>query len=404
MKKISEACLTCFKKEFSTIEELYHGGGNFYVRIASKRTEEEMLHFITEVQNRYLHSDIFPYIAFVTDNKQKINELLSAVNHEMQKAKLRRPLTAGLLDPELPKFGDIDIRKLDDDINGQVPKDNQGNFLDFDAIAEKSDGDDKMAAIKLDVDNLGQLFRDLNEKDYKALSDALKDFFDKKLQQLIAGKKITQNIYVVFSGGDDCFLIGSWNVIFDLAIEIRNSFKDFQKELKQKIQSLPKNEITFSAGIVVVPPKYPMIRLTEEVEEALDNSKRANGKNSISVFGKTISWDEFEHSQEISKRLKILISEKGESRSLIERIKSSNIGFDKLQKNAQRGYINIPKVWRLKYYLRNVKKINQKEIEELFENYSQAIIKTFLGKGTVNPDLYPVAARWAELLLKNKNK
>jgi CRISPR-associated protein Csm1 len=281
-----------------------------------------------------------------------------------------------------------------------MPKDNQGNFLDFDAIAKSAKGDDKIAAIKLDVDNLGNLFRDLSEKDYKILSEALKDFFDQKLQRLIEDKKITQNTYVVFSGGDDCFLIGSWNVIFDLAIDLRNSFRDFQNELKQKIQSLTKNEITFSAGIVVVPPKYPMIRLTEEVEEALDSSKRAKNKNSITVFGKTINWNEFGDSQKIAKQLKILISEKGESQSLIERIKSSNIGFEKLQKNAQSGYINIPKVWRLKYYLRNVKKGNRPEVEKLFENYSQAIIKTFLYKEDINPDLYPVAARWAELLLK----
>jgi CRISPR-associated protein Csm1 len=317
----------------------------------------------------------------------------------MQKAKLRRPLASLLLEAKLPDFGNIDIRKLDDDINGQVPKDSYGNFLDFNIIAEKSQGDEKIAALKLDVDNLGQLFRGLSENDYHILSLALKDFFNKKLKELIVNKKMTQNIYVVFSGGDDCFIIGSWNVIFDLAIEIRNHFRKFQKELKQKIQ-LSGNEITFSAGIVVVPPKYPMIRLTEEVEEALYSSKRAENKNSISVFGKTLSWDEFEHSQRISARLKTLISEKGESRSLIERIKSSNIGFDKLQKKAQDGYISIPKVWRLKYYLRNVKKENEQEIKELFENYSQAIIKTFLSKGSVNPELYPVAARWAELLLK----
>ncbi|MDR0753766.1 MAG: hypothetical protein LBF04_00045 [Prevotellaceae bacterium] len=347
--------------------------------------------------------DVFPYFAFIKDNGDDVGELLLKVNHEMQKAKLQRPLTAGLLDTELPDFGNIDIRKLNADINGQVPKDSYGNFLDFDMISAKSEGDDKLAAIKLDVDDLGQLFRNLSENDYKTLSDALKDFFNEKLRNLIIDKKMTQNIYVVFSGGDDCFLIGSWNVIFDLAIEMRNSFQEFQEELKQKIQ-LPKKEITFSAGIVVVPAKYPMIRLTEEVEEALDSSKRAQNKNSITVFGKTISWNEFKNSQEIAAQLKMLISEKGESGSLIERIKSSNIGFDKLQKKAQDGYINIPKVWRLKYYLRNVKEENKTEIEKLFENYSQAIVKTFLGKDCVNPELYPIAARWAELLLKKPEK
>jgi CRISPR-associated protein Csm1 len=401
VQNISKKCFEKCRQKFK-VEPLYEGGGNFYVRIQSEPNEEKLQGFIAEIQKSYLRMDIFPYIAFTKDNRDNINELLLRVTHEMQKAKLRRPLIIGLLDPELPKLDDIDIRSLSNNINGQVPKDSRGSFLSFDDIAKGAEGDDKIAALKLDVDNLGQLFRDLKEEDYKMLSDELKDFFNEKLRQLIVDRKITQNIYVVFSGGDDCFLIGSWNVIFDLAIEIRDSFRKFQEGLKQKIQ-LPKNEVTFSAGIVVVPPKYPMIRLTEEVEEALDNSKRAESKNSISVFGKTIKWEEFKRSQEISKQLKALIKDKGESRSLIERIKSSTIGFDKLQQKAQDGYINIPKVWRLKYYLRNVKKDNKSEIEELFENYSRAIIKTFLGEEKINPNLYPVAARWAELLLKNDN-
>jgi CRISPR-associated protein Csm1 len=399
----SNKCFACFQQEFENVKELYKGGGNFYVRLQSKLNDVEIQDFIAKVQESYRFLDIFPYIAFIKDNGDNINDLLSKVNHEMQKAKLQRPLINDLLDTKLPPLDTAASYKLND-INGQVPKDDRGNFLDFDNIAQRSEGDQKIAALKLDVDNLGALFRDLNEEDYKILSDALKHFFNKKLQELIDDKKITQNVYVVFSGGDDCFLIGSWNVIFDLAIDIRNSFRDFQKELKQQIK-LPENEITFSAGIVVIPPKYPMIRLTEEVEEALDSSKRAEDKNSITVFGKTLRWNDFECSQEISKQLKILIRDKGESRSLIERIKLSNIGFDKLQKKAQDGYINIPKVWRLKYYLRNVKKANVADIEKLFENYSQAIIKTFLGKKEeTNPDLYPVAVRWAELLLKKPEK
>jgi CRISPR-associated protein Csm1 len=404
--KTSEECLARFQKKFGVdkVGILYNGGGNFYVRVQSESNNTEIQNFIAEIQKSYLAGDIFPYIAFVKDNGDSVNKLLDEVNYAMQKAKLQRPLTDGLFEIKPPSLNNIDPHELTD-INGQMPKDKDSNFLDFETIAKSADGDDKIAAMKLDVDNLGVLFRGLSEADYKTLSGALKNFFDGTLKQLIAEKNVMQNVYVVFSGGDDCFLIGTWNVLFDLAISIRNRFRDFQEELKQKIQFSTQNEITFSAGMIVEQPRYPMIRLVGDVEESLDYSKRTENKNSITVFGKTIKWNEFEQSKKIAAQLKILISDKGESRSLIERIKSSHTGFDKLQREAQGGHINIPKVWRLKYYLRNVKKENQAEIEALFENYAQAIVKTFMQKEKINnPDLYPVAARWAELLLKNKNE
>jgi CRISPR-associated protein Csm1 len=97
-------------------------------------------------------------------------------------------------------------------------------------------------------------------------------------------------------------------------------------------------------------------------------------------------------------------SKKEESKSLINRIKSSDIGFDKLQQNACNGKIDIPKVWRLKYYLkRNISEKNKAEVEKLFDEYTEAILNAFMKHQTSNPDLYPVAARWAELLMKKNN-
>ena len=219
---------------------------------------------------------------------------------------------------------------------------------------------------------------------------------------LIKDKKLEQHIYVVFSGGDDCFLIGTWEKILDLAIVIRKKFKEFQDNLREDIRFQLENDITFSAGIVVFSPKYPMLRLSEEVEEALSASKSVAQKDSVTCFGNTVSWGEFEQSQRIANQLIVLIGDKKEAKSLIERIKSSDIGLDKLQQDARKGRINIPKVWRLKYYLRNVRASNREEVGKIFEEYENAIMNAFLKKddrGT-NPVLYPLAARWAELFLK----
>jgi len=395
VQNISRKCLHAFENYFgkNKIEVLYNGGGNFYLKVETEKNEKDLSDFIANINEEYRKQDIFSYIAFIKNDGQSISELLDAVNKKIQKTKLQRPISFDLLDPKPISIPEIDSKNITN-INGQIPDG------DFDSIARESEGDKKLAALKLDVDNLGKLFRDRTEDDYKKLSDALQDFFDTKFLRLIENLEMQRHIYVVFSGGDDCFLIGCWDKIFALAIVLRQKFDEFQKDLKFKITSLPQEVITFSAGIVVVPPKYPVIRLAEEVEEALAASKKIDNKNSITVFGRTLSWKEFEQSQEISRQLFDLIDKKGESKSLIARIKSSDIGFDKLQQKALNGKISLPKVWRLKYYLRNVKKENEGEIKELFEEYTKAILEAFMRGKTTSPDVYPVAARWAELLLK----
>ena len=402
-KDVSEKCRDAFEDYFGKDKSktLYIGGGNFYLKIKTEKTEKEMSDFIANLTEGYKSQDIFPYIDFVENKGQSISTLFDDVNKKIQKAKLRRPLSYETLDAKQPPVPDRDINTIKD-INGQVPKDANKKMLDFDEIVKQSEGDKKLAALKLDVDNLGALFRDRDEEDYKTLSNELTKFFDTELSGLIKAGAMEQHIYTVFSGGDDCFLIGCWDKIFDLAIAMRSKFREFQERLKKKIKSLPDKEITFSAGIVVVHPKYPMIRLTEEVEEALGASKRAERKNSVTVFGKTLSWEDFETSQKVCDQLFKLIRKRDEPKNLITRIKSSDIGLDALQRNASDGKIYLPKVWRLKYYLRNVKKQNEDEIKNLFDEYAKAIMDTFMKRQTRNPDLYPVAARWAELLLKEK--
>ena len=375
------------------VKELYNGGGNFYLEVGTNKTKEEIDMKTQVVSSDYLGKDIFPYIAYIEKNTGDISDLLDEVNRKMQMAKMQRPLSFDLLDAKPEEIKNIDIFK-EKGINGQIPQNNKNEALEFKDIAEQSIGDSKLAALKLDVDNLGCLFKNRTEEDYKKLSDALKNFFDEKLLQLIKDLKMQQNIYVVFSGGDDCFLIGTWEKVLKLAIALRQKFDEFQKDLKTIIISLPEDDITFSAGIVVSQPHFPMLQLAEEVEEALKASKRADGKNSVTVFGKSLTWKEFEKAQELSEKLENLINNPDERNR-------ENKSLFQIFRLVYPQTNKMPKVWRLRYYLRrNVKQENEETVKQIFDEYSQALLFRHVGKNKNNPDVYLVASRWAELLMK----
>ena len=124
-----------------------------------------------------------------------------------------------------------------------------------------------------------------------------------------------------------------------------------------------------------------MIRLAEEAENALYLTK-TSGKNRITVFGEPLTWSEFLSAKSIAYQLAELVR-KGESRALIQRVKSSDLGYKSLQNNAvKRGKIEMPKVHRLKYYLRNVKKEeNLPLIERIFDDYKNSLLQDFMKIG-----------------------
>jgi CRISPR/Cas system-associated protein Cas10 (large subunit of type III CRISPR-Cas system) len=432
-------------------EVLYNGGGNLFVYLNS--TKEVLDKGIQHFQNCFQQQTIFPFMAYVEANDDELfAEQMKQLNREITRQKLRRPVSFKVVDPlNAAEFDDkfkdftqnmvaaegykieknneavfkinedsFDIAgyslRLQREANPEYPfagtiinamPQNGGGILEFDKIAEKAQArnvDDKLAALKIDVDNLGILFRNRTKEQYKVLSQGVQDFFAKTLYTNVLKEHIDSgDVYPVFAGGDDCFLIGTWDKILKLANEIQQKFNTFQIELCKKVGI--KDAITISAGVVICNPKYPLTRMAETAENALELAKEY-GKNRVCLFGEVLKWVEFNNAESLAHTLKKLILEEGESRALLERIRSSEIGFRSLQERAvSHGKIDFPKVYRLKYYLRNAKKPDSRKIlEQEFDKYAEALLNDFVNQEKEsNAAQFPVAARWAELLTKSGN-
>ena len=274
------------------------------------------------------------------------------------------------------------------------------------AFAKQRTGTEKLAVLKMDVDFLGDTFnqrKDLSA--VKGLSDSIKWFFDKHYEGLLEepfplnnteGDKFRDNIYVVFAGGDDCFMVGAWDAVFEFAKVIQASFKDFTND-----------RLRLSASLTLIDEKYPVIRFARLAEDALKEAKELikNGetkpaKNRISVFNQILEWEEYTEALEIAHQLEDLIKNKGESRAIIERVKRSRLGFEKMQDKVNEGFLKAQEVWRLQWFLRSSK--NKDAMQMLLNKYHRLLLKTVTTGKSTNPIVFPVAARWAEFLTKNK--
>lgn len=109
-----------------------------------------------------------------------------------------------------------------------------GDVAPFNLLAHLSNGVPRIAVLRMDVDNLGDLFGKGLQRPAgmgglavtAALSSALSRFFEGWVGELCRqrNQQGKGGIYAVYSGGDDLFLVGSWHLIPELAQQIRNDF------------------------------------------------------------------------------------------------------------------------------------------------------------------------------------
>ena len=121
----------------------------------------------------------------------------------------------------------------------------------------------------------------INEKEYSQFS-----LFSRE-------KDKKRDVHIVYSGGDDMFIVGAWDDLIELAVDIRRAFRRFTND-----------KLTFSAGIGLFKSAFPISQMARIAGELESYSKKNTGKNSITLFGASADdgpysspiaykWDDF---------------------------------------------------------------------------------------------------------------
>ncbi len=148
-----------------------------------------------------------------------------------------------------------------------------------------------LGILKADLDSLGKLFvhgfkgKETISK-IASLSRMIDFFFTGWLQHIL--KEKYKSVYTVFAGGDDLFLIGPFNQIIDLSIDINNHIKEYAKN----------PDIHISAGVYMAKSKIPVYQMAESAEEILKGAK-SSGRNRVGLFGRVLEWDTFKEMMKI---------------------------------------------------------------------------------------------------------
>lgn len=189
------------------------------------------------------------------------------------------------------------------------------SFRDF---VNKAEGIKRIGVLRADVDNLGQAFVNGFAPEHTSLSRTatfsrkMSLFFKLHINDILLNGKYAfgvrneqsagRNAAIIYSGGDDVFIIGAWNDIICAAIDLNESLKTFTQ-----------GTLKISAGIGIFPEKYPVGALAMQTGK-LEDMAKAEGKDSIALFDKesVYKWKTFTESV------------MGEKFQLIERYFSGN--------------------------------------------------------------------------------
>ena len=277
---------------------------------------------------------------------------------------------------------------------------------DFSKIAEFAKGDKKLGLLKMDMDNLGEIFKEgLGKEDRSisrvaTLSRNIHLFFEGYLNTILDDEdfihKEKRIIYPVYAGGDDLLFIGPYDKMIDLAQRIHDDFKKFVAD---------NPEVNISGAMVIIDDKFPLKEAARQVEEHLKKAKSKRDKNSITIMGEVLSWVEYEKMIEMKNILFELIEtedeKKRESRSLLQKILNSTKGFESINRDIKGGSIDIQKLWRFKYYLRDMKEKNEEKQKLLIDWYERLFLNQMIDKSKYNPMILPIATKITELLTKS---
>ncbi len=188
-------------------------------------------------------------------------------------------------------FGGVHVPTIEESISADGKEFSRKRILSFEELAEQAQGDNRIAMLKADVDDLGSIFsvglsKKVSLSRFASLSRMINYFFTRYVFNLIESDiRFRNSIYTVFSGGDDLCMVGPWDKIIVFSKELNRHFCDYVGGGEN---------ITISAGISVSKSNLPSHFMFSEADALLRLSKSDDGvKNRITLFGTTVPWKKF---------------------------------------------------------------------------------------------------------------
>lgn len=285
-------------------------------------------------------------------------------------------------------------------------------FYGGNTFEEMCDNDNlsRLGVLRMDVDNLGSVFQSGIPKEkasltrYAALSRSFDFFFSGYINNIVLREENAEKSFIVYSGGDDLFIVGEWNTVIRIAKTIREDFREY---------TCANPAFSISGGVAILTTKFPIIAGAEESALEESNAKghacHGKSKDSISFMDTPLNWgDEFPAVEKLKDRLVELLQTEELPKSFLSKILLHASMADIVHHKIK----NVKTYWLMSYDLKrvieraksdNAKQLAQNCQKEIWENGNKLNGEPIITDYHLL-ELWAFACRWAELEYRMFNK
>jgi CRISPR-associated protein Csm1 len=223
------------------------------------------------------------------------------------------------------------------------------------------------------------------------LSVLYKQFFAGELEVLCSLPEFWRKVTIIYSGGDDFAVYGSWDALIALAREVQRLFHRFTEE---NLKEYPGAEgKTISMAIALAPETYyPLASVYEEAGRNLDMAKAAD-KDCIYLLGRILEWRHLADAAELKDTVTRLIHDFRMSRQFLYQLRSF---YRREAYGDEAG--ETQRTWR---FQRRFNRILSGTRDREFQKLRTHLISEMVGRKSAEVKLRPaglVALEWARLV------
>ncbi len=263
-------------------------------------------------------------------------------------------------------------------------------------LGRRAEGASRWGILRGDVDHFqAQLFRAASVEEHIHFSALFKEFFAGELAILCALPDFWRKVTLLYRGGDDFAVAGSWDALILLARELHRLFGKF---VEQHTAALPGVEAKSISMALAIAPEAEAALGGVMAEAGLKlQLAKAGETGSLYLFGRILEWRRLADAEELKTALVRLVKEFRCSPEYLNDLASVYREAFSARAGRRAKASKIDKPWRT--YLRLSRVIPQARGKDQ-NNLRNSVIVNLIGKRTAGLKLRPsarVGLEWARL-------